>query len=166
MTGPLETSSLTRRPPAASGQADLGDWPLHSYLELPAVPESVRAARSHAAQTVSDWGLQTLSDDVVLVVSELVTNAVRATSGLPASQHNGRSTSGLPPIQLRLYSDRQQLVIEVWDDNDRPPVRKSPDLEDDSGRGLELIDAICQSWGTFASADSCGKAVWAVLSLG
>jgi anti-sigma regulatory factor (Ser/Thr protein kinase) len=164
MIGPLETRSLTRQHPAAPAQDDPGDWPLCSYLELPAVAESVRSARRHASQTARDWGLQALSDDVALIVSELVTNAVRAAEGLTASQSDTSCTSGLPPVRLWLYSDKQQLMIRVWDGSDQPPILKNADLEADNGRGLELVDALCERWGTLAPKASTGKVVWAVLS--
>ena len=53
-------------------------WPLHSFLELGALPGAVPCARLHARHLLWEWGLAALTDSTELVVSELVTNAIRA----------------------------------------------------------------------------------------
>lgn len=100
-----------------------------------------------------------LSETAELVVSELVTNAVRATSdgdSIPARP-------ALPVVHLRLLSDHVRLVIEVWDTSPQQPVAKSPGDDDESGRGLMLVEAFCDHWGTQTTPTWPGKVVWAEL---
>ena len=56
------------------------EWPLRSYLELPALPASVRSARLHARNILHEWHMAALADTVELLVSEIITNAVRASA--------------------------------------------------------------------------------------
>lgn len=87
-------------------------WPLRSHLEFGALPTAVPCARLHARQMLWKWGLNGLAETAELLVSGLVTNAVKATAGY----------DGLLPIRLHLSSDKERLLIEVWDAAPRPPV--------------------------------------------
>jgi hypothetical protein len=58
-------------------------------------------------------------------------------------------------------SDRESLVIRVWDASDDMPVRQEAGPGDDSGRGLMIIDALSADWGSYCEAD--GKVVWATI---
>ena len=89
-------------------------WALESYLELGAYPTAVPCARLHARLVVMEWGLGALADTTELVVSELVTNAVRAADGLMRSTYDGRRRAGLPPVRLWLRSDYQSVIVMVW----------------------------------------------------
>src|SRR5690242_1522197 len=65
-------------------------WPLQSYLAFGALPTAVPCARLHARMIVAEWGLPQLAEIVELIVSELTTNAVRASEGLTGSRYRGR----------------------------------------------------------------------------
>src|ERR1022692_4562044 len=95
------------RRPLVQGQDVAEGWPLRSYLDLAALPNSVPRARLHARQMVREWGLGELSDNLELVVSELMTNSVRASVGLAGSWHDGRWRSGVPPVRLWHTSELQ-----------------------------------------------------------
>ncbi len=91
----------------------------------------------------------------------LVTNAVKAAAG-----------QDLPlPVRLRLSSDKDRLLIEVWDADPRPPVL--PGLQDDGtpapaeegGRGLFLVATLSQRWNWYAPREWGGKVVWSELQL-
>jgi two-component sensor histidine kinase len=90
--------------------------------------------------------LHDLADTIELVVSELVTNAVKA-----STDQNQRpqytDEHGLACIHLRLSTDRQAALVEVWDENFTLPAPKHPDLDDESGRGLMLVEALAERWG-------------------
>src|SRR5689334_25157325 len=88
-------------------------WPLRSYLELGALPTAVPCARLHARHLLWEWGLNGLAADTELLVSELVTNAVKATA-------ERRQAA----ILLRLSSDSARVLIEVWDADPQPPAPK------------------------------------------
>src|SRR5450759_5452176 len=107
-------------------------WPLQSFLELGALPGAVPCARLHTRHVLWEWGLTALRDDTELLVSELVTNAV----------HASQSMEWTFPVRMRLLSDRAQVAIVVWDANPQPPVRTEAGEDDETGRGLILVDAI------------------------
>jgi hypothetical protein len=153
--------------PAAAGQVTrYNARPLESYLELGAYPTAVPCARLHAGLVVTEWGLGALADPAELIVSELVTNAVRAAEGLTASRYEGRRRPGLPPVRLWLQSDYECLVVMVWDGSDRMPQREGPDAESQGGRGLWLVEARSDEWGAFKRGHASGKVVWARIRQG
>ena len=94
-------------------------------------------------------------------MSELVTNAVHA-----SVDHEGRprysADHGLACVHLRLSTDGLAALIEVWDENAVLPDPGLPDLDDESGRGLMLVDALAERWGCDLPASGRGKVVWAL----
>lgn len=70
---------------------------------------------------------------------------------------------GTPPIRLWLCSDRQCVLVQVWDGNHQMPHRKALELEAEHGRGLLLVEALSTEWGAYMPEGSDGKIVWAVL---
>lgn len=137
-------------------------WPLCSYLELGALLTAPGCARSHARLIIAEWGLAGLADMVELVVSELVTNGVRASADLTGSRFEGRWAAGVPPVRVWLQSDSRKVLIKVWDGNDRLPESSAPDYEAEGGRGLAVVEALCSDWGVFRPEHSSGKVIWAV----
>jgi hypothetical protein len=113
---------------------------------------------------VWQWNLSHLADVTELVVSELVTNGLRASAGLTTSRFAGKLVVGTPPVRLWLHSDRERILIRVWDGNDQMPARKDADPGADSGRGLLLIESLASDWGASRLARSSGKIVWAVVA--
>ena len=130
-------------------------YPHQSHLTLGALPSAVTCARLHARLVLAEWGLKPLAETTELLVSELVTNAVRASAGLVARH------LGLPVVQLWLSADREGVLIEVWDADERMPVRQRPDPEADHGRGLLLVEALSEDYGAYRPAGYPGKIVWA-----
>jgi PAS domain S-box-containing protein len=111
--------------------------------ELPSDPAVVAEARRTATRQLAHWGLEELVFTTELVVSELVTNAIRYTSG---------------PIRLRLIRERA-LVCEVFDSGATAPHLRHPRTTDEGGRGLLLVSQLTQRWGTRFIPD--GKIIWA-----
>jgi anti-sigma regulatory factor (Ser/Thr protein kinase) len=117
--------------------------------DFPADGRSVQAARDFVTAVLREWPTpRALVHDVVLLVSELVTNAV---------------IHGRPPIELRLRTSDGQVVLEVRDHATYLPRRLRPTPEDEHGRGLQLVALIADRWGTRPTPD--GKSVWCVLSI-
>jgi hypothetical protein len=141
----------------------LSDWPLHSYLELGALPSAVPCARLHTKQVLWEWGVQALIDPAELIVSELVTNGIRASEGLNGSRYGGHWTPGAPPLRLCLHGQQRQIAIQVWDANDRLPIQQVKDLDAEGGRGLVLVECLSEAWGAYKAKASSGKVVWAVV---
>ena len=121
--------------------------PFQSHLELGALPTAVPCARMHAKQVVIEWGLAELADTTELLVSELTTNAVRASAGLTS-----------PIVRLRLVSDGRCVVIHVGDGSSQMPVRQDAGPDSERGRGLLLVDTLAEDWGAYRTAG--GKVVW------
>ncbi|MCW2906476.1 MAG: hypothetical protein JWL68_1265 [Actinomycetia bacterium] len=138
-------------------------WPLQSYLELGVLPTAVPCARGHARLVLAEWGLQELADPAELVVSELVTNGIRASRGLVGSRFGGRWSPGMPPVRLWLLSDYRTVLLQVWDGNNRMPTRQELDPESEGGRGLWLVEALSEDWGAFQPEHASGKVVWAAV---
>lgn len=134
---------------------------LTSGLTLAAVPTAVRFARLFARQRLSQWGLNRLIDDAELITSELVTNAVN-TTGTTSPRPRWGELHTLALIAVRLVVTADSLVIEAWDCDSRPPVLKQAGQEDEAGRGLLIVAALCRRWNYFFP-ESGGKAVWAEL---
>ncbi|MGE5288678.1 MAG: ATP-binding protein [Micromonosporaceae bacterium] len=131
---------------------------LQTYLGLGALPSAVGCARLHARSVMHEWDLTSVADTVELVVSELVTNAVRASTG-PDGRPRYNTKTGLPLVHLRLSSDRAHVFIEVWDQDSRLPVAKAAGGDDESGRGLMLVEALCQHWDSAVAPGRGGKVV-------
>jgi hypothetical protein len=144
--------------PADQELADMQEWPLRSYLELRALPESVGSARRHARATLRDWRLDGLTDTVELLVSEVITNAVHASAD--------RADRPSPPraswLRCWLTSDRDRVLIQVWDGDRGTPARRRADPDAEAGRGLLLVESLSTRWGWYAPAGLRGKVVWAV----
>ncbi len=155
-------SDVAPAPRTRNGCLSSGQWPLQSYLELGALPSAVPCARLHARQVMWEWGLEALTEMVELIVSELVTNGVRASAGVLGSQYRDRWADGVPPVRLWLCSDRKSVLVQVWDGSDRKPVRQDVDTGAASGRGLLLVEALSEEWGIYTPEHSSGKVVWAL----
>jgi anti-sigma regulatory factor (Ser/Thr protein kinase) len=140
-------------------------WPLSSALVLGALPPAAGCARLHARNVMCEWDLAEAAENAELVVSELTTNAIRATTGPDGRPRYENELSGLPVIHLRLLSDRARVLIEVWDRSAGTPSAKSPAPDEEGGRGLMLVDALCDQWSWEVVQGWSGKVVWAVLRL-
>ncbi|MFF0014440.1 ATP-binding protein [Streptomyces sp. NPDC005374] len=140
--------------------ADVSDA---ASCSLPARYEAVGDARRFTRRTLDQWELADRFDDVCLVVSELVTNALR--HAMPA---NGvRTGEQNPPVRLHLMRWTERLVCAVRDPSqDSPVARDSDDFSAESGRGLFLVDSFSDSWGWHPMRESLGgKVVWALFRL-
>jgi hypothetical protein len=146
------------------GRATEASWPFSSYLELGALPSAVPCARLHAKQMLWEWGLDDLTDTLELLVSELVTNAQRASAEYMGSRYGGQWTAGAPPVRLWLNADNGRVLVQVWDGDSQLPQLQGIDLDAESGRGLLLVDTLSSEWGAYPLEGSSGKVVWASVS--
>ena len=157
------TSNVSGEPSSRIGPASImntSHWPFQSYLELGALPSAVPSARLHSRFVVTEWGFAPIADTVELIVSELVTNGVKASQAL----------DHLPPVWLGLFGDERQVLVAVWDGNEGA-VQASvagddelPDPEAEGGRGLLLVDSLSTDWGVHWLEGGNGKVVWSVVT--
>jgi len=142
--------------PTTATSATTPGWSITRWL--PAAPSATAIARRQTSATLNDWGLVTCLDDARLAVSELVTNAVTASTG-PGTDP---SDPLLQWIGLRLWNTGRRLVIDVFDAAPgRPTLRPCGSLAE-HGRGLNLVAAVA-ILGTYVPVTGPGKIVWAAL---
>ncbi|QDN63560.1 SpoIIE family protein phosphatase [Streptomyces sp. RLB3-17] len=110
--------------------------------ELPPDPAAVATIRTAVGKQLRDWGLDDLTFASELIVSELVTNAIRYVGG---------------PIQVRLIRDRT-LICEVSDTGHTTPNLRHAANDDEGGRGLFIIAQMTHHWGTRYTPT--GKTIW------
>ena len=129
-----------------------------SCVALPAMTSSVATARLHTRTLMEKWEVPAVVDDAEVVVSEILTNAIKATTSLPGDA--GPPSDRPEHVCLCLFLDDGELVVEVWDPRYETPERRDVDLYDEGGRGLWLLSspsaAIGASAGPRPAARSSG----------
>ncbi|MFD7838236.1 SpoIIE family protein phosphatase [Streptomyces sp. NPDC059761] len=110
-------------------------------------PAAVSPVRNACSRRLADWGLEDIAFTTELILSELITNAIRY---------------GNEPIRVRLLYDRS-LVCEVSDGSSTSPHLRRADATDEGGRGLFLVAQFAERWGTRYTAR--GKIIWSEQAL-
>jgi anti-sigma regulatory factor (Ser/Thr protein kinase) len=137
---------------------------LSNSLTLAALPTAVKLSRTLVAVTLKYWGLGRMAEEAELVISELATNAVKAT-GIVDAEPSWSERANLAVIRVRIvYLETGHIVLEVWDGDPTPPKPTDAEPEADSGRGLAIVEALCARWDYFPAIDG-GKVVWAELEI-
>ena len=136
--------------PAPAGRTRL---PRIATRTLGADACSVRAARDFTAATLCRWGTAERGQDIAIVVSELLTNALR--HALPRSDDIARR-----PIRLGLLQPGPCVLCAVADPSTAAPAPRVPSSLAETGRGLHIIYALSDQWG-YVPNDT-GKVVWAI----
>jgi len=126
----------------ALGADDVAEW------EVPSDPAAVGVVRGQVSRRLAEWGLDELVFTTELILSELVTNAIRYGSG---------------PIRVRMLRDRS-LICEVFDASGTSPHLRYAATTDEGGRGLFLVAQVAARWGTRYVRE--GKVIWAEQALG
>jgi anti-sigma regulatory factor (Ser/Thr protein kinase) len=121
-----------------------GAWAVTA--SLPARPQVVRHARRIARTALEAWGAGETSDAAETVVSELVTNAL---------------VYGRGPVDLAIALTDEMLRISVTDHGRALPRARAAGPEEQSGRGLQIVEALALSWEVLARPD--GKTITCVL---
>jgi anti-sigma regulatory factor (Ser/Thr protein kinase) len=141
------------RPRVVRMPSDWWDSPAVAACSLGPSAQSGRTARRFTRNTLREWGLAALADDAEAIVGEFVANAI---------SHAGRSASAGQPIGLRLLRRTGEVMCAVLDPCDKAPILRIPDRSEESGRGLQMVDALSDVWG-WSPVTGRGKAVWAIL---
>lgn len=120
----------------------------HALHRFECSPEAARRGRLYVAEVMAGWGVGPddpaagCLDDLILLSSEILTNAVNACSG---------------EITVEITAHRDNIEVAVEDDSPRPAVMRLPD--EAGGRGLHIVDALATRWGQEAGAGG-SKRVW------
>lgn len=126
----------------ALGAENVAEW------EVPSDPAAVGVVRAQVTRRLAEWGLEELVFTTELILSELVTNAIRYGSG---------------PIRVRMLRERS-LICEVFDASGTSPHLRYAATTDEGGRGLFLVAQLAARWGTRYVRE--GKVIWAEQGLG
>ncbi|MFE2218078.1 ATP-binding protein [Streptomyces canus] len=157
----LPAPAPLEHPPAASSLTP--DWGLELGIStadfaaraFTTNPDSLKTIRRFIRETITDWGLSPLADDLTTVVNELTTNAVQHALPCPGKAHSR--------AWLGLARTGNTVVCAVTDPSPTPPVYHRPESLAEAGRGLLIVNALTSQWG-YAPTPSNGKAVWARIS--
>ncbi|HEY5988364.1 MAG TPA: ATP-binding protein, partial [Streptosporangiaceae bacterium] len=137
--------------PRAPGRAG---WPLASYMDYGPLPDTVPTARARTKVVLREWGprFDPVADDTLLVVTELVSNAVTASRALVAAR----------PVRLWLRSNWARVLVLVGDESPAPPLLFAPGVDAEHGRGLSVVTKLSSGWGWYpATSYGLAKVVWA-----
>jgi anti-sigma regulatory factor (Ser/Thr protein kinase) len=130
-----------------------------AHIELAAIPITPFWARRHAQAVLGAWQIPSeVTETALLLVSELVTNSVAATTGWAELDP---AAAGSIVQTLRRQPGR--IVIEVSDSDPHPPVLTDAGPDTESGRGLILVQALSKEW-SYYFPPSGGKTIYAVIS--
>ena len=121
----------------------------HVECTFPVSGAALAVARQVARAICARWPSRDACEAVLLILSELLGNAVKATSGTTVS--------------MRLSWTARRVRIEVADDNPRAPVARHAGPDEEGGRGLWIVEVIAVRWGSFPFGR--GKIVWAEVAL-
>ena len=160
-TGP-GTAPGTTALPVRTHRTRPGPATQERSLILGPVTSSAGCARSTVHEALTAWGLARLAEPAEAITSELVANAVHASTD--------KAPPGTPPRQvtLRITVERGhgELCMRVWDPDPTPPPPDPalPDDDAESGRGLFIVAALSSRWG-WHPAPNGGKFVWSALTL-
>lgn len=117
------------------------------HATLNADPKCVSEARKLTRHTLESWGMATLGEVAVLLVSELATNAIL----------HARS-----PVGIIMRTNSVGIRVYVCDDSPAPPRVRRFRTEAATGRGVRLLETLASSWGVQSNSDG-GKCVWFTL---
>jgi len=126
-----------------------------THLQLAALPTAVPCFRKHARLVALEWRLADLAEKIELIVSELVTNSVRA------AEHSRADDLATAVVRLWLFTDLRCVLVRVWDGNSDMPVRRNAGPDEERGRGLMLIEHLSSDWGAYREAH--GKVIWVLI---
>ncbi|MEU0072732.1 SpoIIE family protein phosphatase [Streptomyces sp. NPDC006332] len=115
--------------------------------QVPTDPAAVSEVRASVSHRLTQWGLDELTFTTELILSELVTNAIRY---------------GADPIKVRVLYDRT-LICEVFDSSNTSPHLRYAAMTDEGGRGLFLVAQLTERWGTRYTP--AGKVIWSEQNL-
>jgi hypothetical protein len=139
--------------PRAPGR---GGWERRGYMAFGPLLDSVPTARHWTGALLREWGMLPGAADALIVVTELISNAVHASLALPSAAD----------VRLWLCSGQHRILLQAGDHSAIPPTRVNPAPGSEHGRGLLAVQALSATWGWFpATTHGLAKIVWSELPL-
>jgi|SRR5882724_3027880 len=136
-------------------------WDRRSFLELGSYEQAPGCARGHVRNLLAEWNLEKHSDLAQLIISELITNSVLAVRGLCWTER--------PAVRLWVLADASRVNLLVWDALPGAPQPRVVGHDEESGRGLFLVQELSAAWGSYLPpaayhpAYAGGKVTWAII---
>ena len=147
-------------PPWSPDNRWLAEWRRRDFLELGALDTAPGSARWHVVNVLAEWAMRDFTEAVRLVVSELITNAVRATRQVRWDGNQPHT----PSVRLWMLGRPGAIVILAWDGVSRAPVPRDAGPDDESGRGLGIVGELSARWDCYQPpAPADGKITWALV---
>ncbi|MGD0246940.1 MAG: ATP-binding protein [Streptosporangiaceae bacterium] len=147
-----EEAASAEKETSTDGTAVVIDPRLITFM-LPGIPESVQIARFHVRAALAYCDLGQFADDVAVITSELVTNAV---------QHACRDVTAAIGVTVARAEEPDAVIIAVSDPSPHAPVMQLAPPGSERGRGLQIVESLSAHWGW--RAEPHGKAVFAILA--
>lgn len=139
-------------------------WNRRSFLELGSYKQAPGCARGHLRNLLAEWKLEQHSELAQLIISELITNSVISV--------RARRWLELPPVRLWILGDASRVNLLVWDALPGAPRPRVASPDEESGRGLFLVQQLSAAWGSYLPPEAYhpayagGKVTWAVIGNG
>src|SRR4051812_12855143 len=136
--------------------------PFSFYAALAALPTTPYWARALTRDELLRWGLDPFIETTGLLVSELVTNSVKA-SGVDPVRGGSPSLTRMKLIAMRLSASGRSVIAEVWDSDPHFPQPKAAGPDEEGGRGLLLVTTLATRWSYYrpqSNVDSRGYRLW------
>lgn len=143
-------------------ETDPQPGPFSFYAALAALPTTPYWARALARDELLRWGLGPFVETTGLLVSELVTNAIRA-SGVDPARGDSPSRAEAKLIAIRLSANGRSVIVEVWDSDPDFPKPRTAGPDEESGRGLLLVTNLATRWASYrpqSNVDGRGHRLW------
>lgn len=134
----------------------LASLPFRDSLELGADETAPGMARDRLKRLLGKWSLPEFEDAVTLIASELVTNSQVETGKVAWA---GRR----PPVRVSLRGGPSAVALLIWDAITAAPVPRDAGDDDESGRGLGIVESLSKEWGYYFPAEFGGKVTWSII---
>lgn len=160
MTATQTLNPIEKMPSIALHGVDYVDAKINYFHPI---TTSASVARRETFRLLRKWSIEDFTDQAELIVSELVTNAIRATREIQGTPSGDASDATRGSIQLTLTLISECFFISVSDGSPKSPQKCDLAPESVNGRGLLLVESMCNEWGFYFRQDR-GKVVWAELN--
>lgn len=136
-------------------------WNRRSFLELGSYKQAPGCARGHLRSLLAEWNLAQHDELAQLIISELITNSVISVRALRWVQ--------LPPVRVWILGDASRVNLLVWDALPGAPQPRAAGPDEESGRGLFLVQELSAAWGSYLPPEAYhpayagGKVTWAMI---